>query len=147
MASAEANATLAASTSLLGRTMTGLANTARGLWAALGGPVGLLFTAGAVALSFVDFSEKTETLKTTLGDLTTPLDQVVAKFQKLSEVEKDVELRHLGERILQLNKDMAQAGVDAAESFGSNLAIELMAQRGSIGVEGHLLPDATGQAQ
>lgn len=138
VASAEANATLAASTSLLGRTMTGLANTARGLWAALGGPVGLLFTAGAVALSFVDFSEKTETLKTTLGDLTTPLDQVVAKFQKLSEVEKDVELRHLGERILQLNKDMAQAGVDAAESFGSNLAIELMAQRGSIGVEGLL---------
>lgn len=137
-ASATANATLAASSSLLGRTLTGLANTARGLWAALGGPVGLLFTAGAVALSFVDFSTKTEELKTTLGDLTTPLDQVLQRFQKLSEVEKDVELRNLGTRIKQLNQEMGQAGVDAADSFGANLAAQLMAQRGSIGVEGLL---------
>lgn len=72
-------------TGLATRAVTALVGAARGLLALMGGPVGLIFIAGAVALSFVDFSSKSKKLMGDLGDLGQSVDQVRAEFKKLNE--------------------------------------------------------------
>ncbi|WP_443690421.1 phage tail tape measure protein [Pseudomonas sp.] len=62
----------------------GLVRAGSGLLALLGGPVGLAFIAGAVALSFVDFSSKSDKLKGDLSSLGTAVDQVRLEFNKLN---------------------------------------------------------------
>ena len=91
-AEAAANITAASSATAYGLAMkvvsaaaTGVVRAGAGLLALLGGPVGLLFIAGAVALSFVDFSSKSKTLMGDLGDLGKSVDQVRAEFNKLNE--------------------------------------------------------------
>lgn len=75
----------AASASIAARAWGGLRAGAAGLLGLLGGPVGLAFMAGAVALSFIDFSDKSKTLMGDLGDLGKSVDQVRTEFNKLNE--------------------------------------------------------------
>jgi tape measure domain-containing protein len=84
-AASVASQNAAASASIAARAWGSLRAGAAGLLGLLGGPVGLTFMAGAVALSFVDFSDKSKTLMGDLGDLGKSVDQVRTEFNKLNE--------------------------------------------------------------
>lgn len=84
-ATSVASQNAAASASIAARAWGSLRAGAAGLLGLLGGPVGLAFMAGAVALSFVDFSDKSKTLMGDLGDLGKSVDQVRTEFNKLNE--------------------------------------------------------------
>src|SRR5690606_21289051 len=75
-AATAANTAAAASSATLAgamRVVTGVGGRLLGL---LGGPVGLLFTVGAVALSFVDFSDKADGAKRSTDGLNDSLDRL-----------------------------------------------------------------------
>ena len=96
-AAAVASDRAAAAASIAGRAFGVMAAAGRGLLALLGGPVGLLFVAGAVALSFVDFRTSTEKAAQGLEGLKGPLDDVIAKFQQLTRDQKAAALIRWGE--------------------------------------------------
>ncbi|MBD1602590.1 hypothetical protein, partial [Pseudomonas typographi] len=56
--------------------------------ALMGGPVGLVFIAGAAALSFVDFRSSADKAAEGLEGLKGPLDDVIAKFKALTRDQK-----------------------------------------------------------
>lgn len=72
------------SANVAARAVGGLAAAGRGLLGILGGPVGLAFTAGAVALSFVDLGSKTDDLQAALNELAKPAKQIREEFEKLN---------------------------------------------------------------
>lgn len=78
----------AASATITARAFGVLAAAGRGLLAMLGGPVGLLFIAGAVTVSFMDFRSSSEKAAQGLEGLKGPLDDVIAKFQQLTRDQK-----------------------------------------------------------
>jgi hypothetical protein len=69
-ASAAASTAAAASASVASRALTGVAAVGGRLLGLLGGPVGLALTVGAVALSFVDFSDDADDAKVSADALT-----------------------------------------------------------------------------
>lgn len=94
--SAAANAA-AASATITARAFGVLAAAGRGLLAMLGGPVGLLFIAGAVTVSFMDFRSSSEKAAQGLEGLKGPLDDVIAKFQQLTRDQKAAAMIRWGE--------------------------------------------------
>lgn len=70
------------------RAATAFVAAGRGLLALLGGPVGLVFIAGAVALSFADFRSSAEKAAQGLEGLKGPLDEVIARFRLLTQEQK-----------------------------------------------------------
>lgn len=97
----------AASATFAARAWGGLRTGAAGLLGLLGGPVGLAFMAGAVALSFIDFSDKSKTLMRDLGDLGKSVDQVRIEFNKLNE-----------------DQQRAQINIWKDKQLGATLAVE-----------------------
>ncbi|MFL1495496.1 phage tail tape measure protein [Pseudomonas antarctica] len=87
----------AAAASIASRAFGALATVGRGLLALMGGPVGLLFIAGAVTVSFMDFRSSTEKAAQGLEGLKGPLDDVIAKFQQLTRDQKAAALIRWGE--------------------------------------------------
>ncbi|MFL1556718.1 phage tail tape measure protein [Pseudomonas sp. O11] len=87
----------AAAASIASRAFGALATAGRGLLALMGGPVGLLFIAGAVTVSFMDFRSSTEKAAQGLEGLKGPLDDVIAKFQQLTRDQKAAALIRWGE--------------------------------------------------
>lgn len=87
----------AASATITARAFGALANAGRGLLALLGGPVGLLFIAGAVTVSFMDFRSSAEKAAQGLEGLKGPLDEVIAKFQQLTRDQKAAAMIRWGE--------------------------------------------------
>ncbi|WP_203009097.1 phage tail tape measure protein [Pseudomonas paraversuta] len=75
----------AAAASFTARTFAGLRAAGAGLLTMMGGPLGLAFIAGAVALSFVDWSSKSKKLMGDLGDLQNTVDQLRQSFAGLNE--------------------------------------------------------------
>ncbi|WP_339429571.1 phage tail tape measure protein [Pseudomonas taetrolens] len=75
----------AAAASVTARTFAGLRAAGAGLLTMMGGPLGLAFIAGAVALSFVDWSSKSKKLMGDLGDLQNTVDQLRQSFAGLNE--------------------------------------------------------------
>lgn len=96
-AAAVASDRAAAAASIAGRAFGVMATAGRGLLALMGGPVGLLFVAGAVALSFADFRSSTEKAAQGLEGLKGPLDDVIAKFQQLTRDQKAAAMIRWGE--------------------------------------------------
>ena len=70
------------------RAATAFVAAGRGLLTLLGGPVGLVFIAGAVALSFADFRSSAEKAAQGLEGLKGPLDEVIARFRLLTQEQK-----------------------------------------------------------
>lgn len=75
----------AAAASVTARAFAGLRAAGAGLLTMMGGPLGLAFIAGAVALSFVDWSSKSKKLMGDLGDLQNSVDQLRQSFAGLNE--------------------------------------------------------------
>ncbi|WP_369781549.1 phage tail tape measure protein [Pseudomonas sp. WC2401] len=75
----------AAAASVTARAFAGLRAAGAGLLTMMGGPLGLAFIAGAVALSFVDWSSKSQKLMGDLSDLQTTVDQLRQSFAGLNE--------------------------------------------------------------
>ena len=75
----------AAAASVTARAFAGLRAAGAGLLTMMGGPLGLAFIAGAVALSFVDWSSKSKQLMGDLGDLQNTVDQLRQSFAGLNE--------------------------------------------------------------
>ncbi|WP_312378827.1 DUF4214 domain-containing protein [Pseudomonas oryzihabitans] len=55
-----ANGALTVATTLTGRAMTVATGAARGMWTALGGPIGIAAALASIAIAFVDFGDKAE---------------------------------------------------------------------------------------
>lgn len=76
--SAAAATALASSASLAGRATSLLVTSGSRLLGLLGGPLGLALTVGAVALSFIDFSDNAEDAKTSADQLTGSVDRLTS---------------------------------------------------------------------
>jgi len=111
----------AAAASIAGRAWGGLKTGAAGLLGLLGGPVGLAFMAGAVALSFVDFSDKSKTLMGDLGDLGKSVDQVRTEFNKLNEDQQRAQINTWKDKQLGAALAVENAYKDLKESVQSAL--------------------------
>ncbi|MFP5422643.1 MAG: hypothetical protein ACLGID_14400 [Gammaproteobacteria bacterium] len=74
--STAANVAYAASSSIASRAMTGIVGVGGRLLGLLGGPVGLALTVGAVALSFVDFSDDADDAKVSADALAGSVDNL-----------------------------------------------------------------------
>lgn len=74
--STAANVASAASSSIASRAMTGIVGVGGRLLGLLGGPVGLALTVGAVALSFVDFSDDADDAKVSADALAGSVDNL-----------------------------------------------------------------------
>ncbi len=88
----------------------------------LGGPVGLAVMAGATALSFLDFGEKSGALKARLAELDGPLDGLISKFTKLSKIEQVNQIESLSNDLASLKAAYAKSGEDAGGAFVESLA-------------------------
>ncbi|MBD1590202.1 phage tail tape measure protein [Pseudomonas typographi] len=73
---------------VMSRAATTLATAGKSVLALMGGPVGLVFIAGAAALSFVDFRSSADKAAEGLEGLKGPLDDVIAKFKALTRDQK-----------------------------------------------------------
>ncbi|KPY29749.1 phage tail tape measure protein [Pseudomonas syringae] len=101
---ATATAAVAATTTASGiamgiatRAATALRGAAAGMLALMGGPLGLLFITGAVAVSFMDFRSNADKAAQGLEGLKGPLDDVIAKFKQLTQDQKAAALIKWGE--------------------------------------------------
>lgn len=74
----------AAAASLTARAWASLTSAGTGLLGMMGGPLGLLFITGAVAISFADFRSNTDKAREGLQNLTGPLDDVISRFKQLT---------------------------------------------------------------
>ncbi|WP_314384950.1 tape measure protein [Pseudomonas brenneri] len=123
-AAAIASDRAAAASSVTARAFGALATAGRGLLALLGGPAGLVFIAGAVALSFVDFSSKSKTLMGDLGDLGQSVDQVRSEFNKLNEDQQRAQINTW--------KDKQLGAALAVKEAYSDLKTSIMASMVSV---------------
>lgn len=127
-AEAAANTAAASSATAYGLAMkvatvaaTGVARAGAGLLAMLGGPVGLLFIAGAVALSFVDFSSKSKSLMGDLGALGKSVDDVRAEFNKLNEDQQRAQINTWKDKQLGATLAVEQSYKDLKETVQASM--------------------------
>ncbi|MFW4734705.1 hypothetical protein ACOAPG_32075, partial [Pseudomonas aeruginosa] len=85
----------------------------RGMLAVIGGPAGIAMLVAGAAASFFLFRDSAQAVKSSLDDLSEPLDQVVERMGKLSEIEQDRELTRLSEQI----DGLRQTAVEAAREM------------------------------
>lgn len=84
-------------TTILGRSLQATLGAGRALLAMMGGPVGLLFVAGAVAVSFIDFRNSSDKAREGLEQLRGPMDDVIARFKAMTEEQRAGALVRWGE--------------------------------------------------
>lgn len=111
----------AASASIAARAWGGLRTAGAGLLGMMGGPVGLAFMAGAVALSFIDFSDKSKNLMGDLGDLGKSVDQVREEFKKLNEDQQRSQINTWKDKQLGATLAVENAYKDLKDSVESAL--------------------------
>lgn len=113
----------AAAASLTSRALTGLTAAGTGLLSMLGGPLGLLFIAGAVAVSFMDFRSSSDRVNEGLQNLKGPLDEVISRFKQLTKDQQSAAMIKWGET-------QADAVKVAGEEYGK---LQKMVQTGLVG--------------
>jgi hypothetical protein len=121
-ADAAAQARLAVAQKASAVTSTALMGAGGRLLGLMGGPVGLAVMAGSVALSFLDFGEKTGALKARIAELDGPLDGLLTKFTKLSKIEQVNQIESLSKDLESLKTAYAKSGEDAGSAFVESLA-------------------------
>ncbi|WP_420553972.1 tape measure protein [Neptuniibacter marinus] len=117
-AAGAATAASAAHTAALQRlaaAQSAAAITARGVLGILGGPVGMIAMTALAATGLYAFRDSTDDVKSSLSDVSEPLDKVVEGLRQLTELERQQELTRLSEKIDQM-KDRV---VDAARELSA----------------------------
>lgn len=110
-----------AAASLTARAFAGLRVAGAGLLAMMGGPLGLAFIAGAVALSFVDWSSKSKKLMGDLSDLQTTVDQLRQSFSKLNEDQQRAKISEWKDKQLGATMAVQDAYDDLETSIKSSM--------------------------
>ena len=110
-----------AAASLTARAFAGLRVAGAGLLAMMGGPLGLTFIAGAVALSFVDWSSKSKQLMGDLSDLQTTVDQLRQSFSKLNEDQQRAKISEWKDKQLGATMAVQDAYDDLETSIKSSM--------------------------
>ncbi|KMN10187.1 hypothetical protein TU86_21785 [Pseudomonas weihenstephanensis] len=123
-----ANTAVTASTTASGvamgfatRAATSLRVAASGLLALVGGPAGLLFIAGAAALSFVDWGSKSQKLMGDLSDLDGTVDQLRQSFIKLNEDQRRAKVSDWQDKQLGATMAVKEAYDDLETSIKSSM--------------------------
>lgn len=123
-----ANTAVTASTTASGIAMgfatkaaTSLRIAASGLLALVGGPAGLVFIAGAVALSFVDWGSKSKALMGDLSDLDGTVDQLRQSFIKLNEDQQRAKVGEWQDKQLGATLAVKEAYDDLKASIKSSM--------------------------
>ena len=112
---------------LTSRALVGLRAAGAGLLAMLGGPLGLLFIAGAVAVSFMDFRSSSDRVNEGLQNLKGPLDDVIARFKQLTKDQQAAALVKWGET----QAEAAKAANEEFEKLNDSLRAGLVGPRSS----------------
>ncbi|KXF25266.1 tail length tape measure protein [Pseudomonas aeruginosa] len=110
---AAAEAAHTAATQRLAAAQLAAGTAMRGMLAVIGGPAGIAMLVAGAAASFFLFRDSAQAVKSSLDDLSEPLDQVVERMGKLSEIEQDRELTRLSEQI----DGLRQTAVEAAREM------------------------------
>lgn len=104
-----------------------MARAGSALLGVLGGPVGLLFTVGALAASYLMFSDNTDIATKALIDQNLTIDESIKKFQDLSAEQQRLQVSKWGEaQRSQLDaassalSDYAARGADAFHTLGAS---------------------------
>ncbi|MFJ4139981.1 phage tail tape measure protein [Pseudomonas fragi] len=111
----------AAAASVTARAFAGLRAAGAGLLTMMGGPLGLAFIAGAVALSFVDWSSKSKKLMGDLGDLQTTVDQLRQSFAGLNEDQQRAKISEWKDKQLGATLAVQDAYDDLETSIKSSM--------------------------
>ena len=110
-----------AAASITARAFAGLRVAGAGLLAMMGGPLGLAFIAGAVALSFVDWSSKSSALMGDLSDLQGTVDQLRQSFIKLNEDQQRAKISEWKDKQLGATMAVQDAYDDLETSIKSSM--------------------------
>lgn len=129
---AEVAATRAASVSATayGAVLNTVTRAGTGLLGILGGPLGLALTVGAVALSFVDFSGKSNDLAKDLGELSGTVEETTKKFRELSAEQQRLQTA----KWVDVQTEAADAASDALQEYALK-GFEAFQSLGRSGVE------------
>lgn len=104
--------------------------------AMMGGPMGLVITAGLMATAFMDFGHDAKTamddVKDSVDDLQTPLDQVIPKMEKLSNAERQQALAKMSTAF----ETLTQNAQDSARELATTT--RMMADPGTVGPAGEM---------
>ncbi|WP_141232406.1 tape measure protein, partial [Pseudomonas fragi] len=111
----------AAAASVTARAFAGLRAAGAGLLTLMGGPLGLAFIAGAVALSFVDWSSKSQKLMGDLSDLQTTVDQLRQSFAGLNEDQQRAKISEWKDKQLGATLAVQDAFDDLETSIKSSM--------------------------
>ncbi|SEE91338.1 phage tail tape measure protein [Pseudomonas deceptionensis] len=111
----------AAAASVTARAFAGLRAAGAGLLTLMGGPLGLAFIAGAVALSFVDWSSKSQKLMGDLSDLKTTVDQLRQSFAGLNEDQQRAKISEWKDKQLGATLAVQDAYDDLETSIKSSM--------------------------
>lgn len=111
----------AATASVTARAFAGLRAAGAGLLTMMGGPLGLAFIAGAVALSFVDWSSKSKKLMGDLSDLQTTVDQLRQSFAGLNEDQQRAKISEWKDKQLGATLAVQDAYDDLETSIKSSM--------------------------
>ena len=111
----------AAAASVTARAFAGLRAAGAGLLTLMGGPLGLAFIAGAVALSFVDWSSKSQKLMGDLSDLQTTVDQLRQSFAGLNEDQQRAKISEWKDKQLGATLAVQDAYDDLETSIKSSM--------------------------
>lgn len=118
---AEARLIEARATSAVAAAQAGLSRTTGVIMGVLGGPLGIASLAIGAAAAFLTLRDNTSFLEKKLGDLSSPIDKLIEKFNELDRASQSTALRGLKSELEDAKKELADASGSIAFEFQSNL--------------------------
>lgn len=118
---AEARLVEARATSAVAAAQAGLSRTTGVIMGVLGGPLGIASLAIGAAAAFLTLRDNTSFLEKKLGDLSSPIDKLIEKFNELDRASQSTALRGLKSELEDAKKELADASGSIAFEFQSNL--------------------------
>lgn len=118
---AEARMVEARATSAVAAAQAGLSRTSGVIMGVLGGPLGIASLAIGAATAFLTLRDNTSFLEKKLGDLSSPIDKLIEKFNELDRASQSTALRGLKSELDDAKKELADASGSIAFEFQSNL--------------------------
>ncbi|WP_415962207.1 hypothetical protein, partial [Streptomyces sp. 021-4] len=112
----EARATNAVAVAQVGVSRAGV-----GLVGMMGGPLGIAALAIGAATAFLTLRDNTSVLEEKLGDLSSPITELIKKFNELGRATQSVTLRELRSQVEDLQSDLGQMSGAIADKFESDL--------------------------